>query len=99
MESRAPPQKPSGESMTCSQQEIKTHTERVELGTPIFYGQGCPHCGNHSRGNLKPHDCRSRTFRLIIEGYVKVMLSWIVRWNCSQCGGRFTDYPPFRLTP
>ena len=46
---RAPAQTYSKSMMCCVEEEIKTHTERVESGNPIFHGQACPHCGNDSQ--------------------------------------------------
>lgn len=41
-------------------------------------GEVCPHC-KHS-GEFDVHDCRSRTFRVIVAGWVKVVRSGIWRW-------------------
>ena len=58
---------------------------------PIRYGEACPHCPNTE--SFRVHDCRPRTFRLLVEGYVKIVRSGIWRWVCEECGRRFTDYP------
>lgn len=79
------------------QEEIKTHTRRVEAGERVRYGQACPHCGAAKDEFFRVHDCRRRTFRLVVKRCIQVTLSWILRWRCLRCGKRFTDDPPFRL--
>lgn len=81
----------------CLETEIKSHSQRVESGERPFYGKICPCCG--AQGPYHVRECRRRWFRLVVGGYVKVLRSWILRWKCAACGKRFTDYPPFRLTP
>lgn len=75
------------------EQEVKSHTQRVEAGEPVWYGACCPGCPNSDPQSFRVHDCRARTFRLLIEGYVKVVRSGIWRWTCLKCRRRFTDYP------
>jgi hypothetical protein len=79
------------------QEEVKAHTRRVEAGERVRYGQACPGCGAAKDECFRMHDCRRRKFRLVVERYIQVALSWILRWRCLRCGKRFTDYPPFRL--
>ena len=78
-------------------EEVKTHTQRVEAGERVRYGRACPGCGAAKEEFFRMHDCRRRKFRLVVERYIQVALSWILRWRCLRCGKRFTDYPPFRL--
>ncbi len=78
------------------EEEVKTHTRRVEAGERVRYGQACPGCGA-VEGPFRWHDCRRRKFRLVLGRCIQVTLSWILRWRCLRCGKRFTDYPPFRL--
>ena len=73
------------------EEQVKSHTQRVEAGEAVLYGEACPFCPNDDAFHV--HDCRPRTFRLIVEGYVKIVRSGIWRWVCGQCGRRFTDYP------
>ena len=73
------------------EEQVKSHTQRVEAGLPVLYGEACPHC-HHSEA-FHAHDCRPRTFRLIIGGFVRIFRSGIWRWVCGLCGRRFTDYP------
>jgi transposase len=79
------------------QEEVKTHTRRVEAGERVRYAQACPRCGAAKDGFFRLHDCRRRKFRLVVGRYIRVALSWILRWRCLRCGKRFTDYPPFCL--
>ena len=78
------------------EQEVKTHTRRVEAGKRVRYAKACPGCGA-VEGPFRLHDRRRRKFRLVIGRCIHVALSWILRWRCLRCGKRFTDYPPFRL--
>ena len=78
-------------------QEVKTHTQKVEQGEQVRYGQACPGCGAAEKECFRFHDCRRRKFRLVLGQCIQVVLSWILRWRCLRCGKRFTDYPPFRL--
>ena len=79
------------------EEEVKTHTRRVEGGERARYGQACPGCGAAKEEFFRMHDCRRRLFRLVLGRCIQVALSWILRWRCLRCGKRFTDYPPFRV--
>jgi hypothetical protein len=68
----------------------------VESGERVCHCKACPACA--AQACFKPHDCRRRTFRVLIDDMVKCLRSWILRWKCPDCGRRFTDYPPFRAT-
>lgn len=43
------------------------------------------------------HDCRKRSFRVVVGDFVKTVVSWAVRFRCCHCGKRFTEYPSFAL--
>lgn len=73
-------------------QEIKTHTEKVQSGELVRYQEFCPHCAG--QGPFRLHDRRRRQFRVVEEGVVHVLDSWICRWRCLSCRSRFSDYPP-----
>ena len=73
------------------EEEVKSHTRRVEAGEPVRYG-ACPDCGAVDQQDFRLHDCRRRKFRLVLGGWIQVALSWILRWRCLRCGKRFTDY-------
>ena len=75
------------------EEQVKSHTRRVEAGEPLRYGNGCPSPRCRNTESFHVHDCRSRTFRLIVAGCVTVFRSGIWRWVCLICGKRFTDYP------
>jgi transposase len=79
------------------EKEVKTHTQRVEAGERVRYVQACPGCGAAKEEFFRVHDCRRRKFRVVVERYIHVAVSWILRWRCLRCGKRFTDYPPFRF--
>jgi len=74
------------------EEKVKAHTARIEAGRPVRYCEACPRCGGCEEFHV--HDCRPRTFRLIVEGCVKIFRSGIWRWLCLACRERFTDYPP-----
>jgi hypothetical protein len=78
------------------EEEIKAHTRRVESGERVCFCKACPACA--AQAGFKPHYCRRRTFRVLIDDMVKCLRSWILRWKCPNCGRRFTDYPPFRAS-
>jgi len=80
-----------------AQEEVKVHTRKVETGERVRSCQACPGCGAVEGDSFRWHDCRRRKFRLVVERYIQVVLSWILRWRCLRCGKRFADYPPFRL--
>ena len=46
------------------QEEVKTHTRRVEGGEGVRYGHACPCCGAAKEEDFRIHDCRRRRFRL-----------------------------------
>ena len=48
------------------EEEVKAHTRRVEAGQPLRYCEACPRCGVDEE--FRVHDCRSRTFRLVVDG-------------------------------
>lgn len=83
-------------SIMSLEEEIKAHTRRVESGERVCFCKACPACA--AQAAFKPHDCRRRTFRVLIDDMVKCLRSWILRWKCPNCGRRFTDYPPFRAS-
>ena len=79
------------------EQEIKSHSARVEAGERVCYAKACLYCGADKA--FQWHDRRPRRFRVVTGQCILVLLSWILRWRCLVCGKRFTDYPPFRLAP
>ena len=75
------------------EEKVKSHTRCVEAGQAVRYCEACPRCGAAVRGFV--HDCRPRTFRLIVEGCVKIFRSGIWRRQCLACRERFSDYSPW----
>ncbi len=88
-----PPTKLNSLSIMSVEEQVKSHTQQVDIGEPVRYGEGCPDCFNSNSESFHVHDCRPRTFRLIVAGCVKIFRSGIWRWVCGPCGRRFTDYP------
>jgi len=75
---------------------IKQHEELVMCPVSKRYAACCPHCEHD--GKFHRHEIRRRTFYVESEsGEAFAVQSWLVRWRCSNCGRRFTDYPPFAL--
>lgn len=80
-----------------TEQEIKDHTKKIESGEHPCYSQSCPHCA--AQDSFQVHECRRRSFRMVVGDFVSVFRSWILRLKCPRCHRTFTDYPPFRLAP
>ena len=82
--------------MSPIEMEIQQHTASVK-SCMIDPPQGrCPKC-SEKPATFKRHDCRVRFFRFIVECFVHVIKSLLVRWRCPICGRTFTDYPSFAL--
>jgi len=80
--------------MTIAEQ-IKEHEQRVTSAISKPYATCCPAC---ECTQFHRHEIRKRVFYAKSEnGESFAMQSWLVRWRCSNCGTRFTDYPPFAL--
>lgn len=74
--------------------EIQRHTASVK-SCMIDPPKGCcPRCSEQPT-TFKRHDCRVRFFRFIVESFVHVVESLLIRWKCGICGRTFTDYPSF----
>ncbi len=43
---------------------------------------------------FKLHECRKRAFRYIAGNFVKVLITLLARWKCSDCGKTFTIFAP-----
>ena len=81
-----------------TEEEIKIHTQKIESGNPPQYSTACPYCAAEPQA-FRRHDCRRRSFRLVVDQCVRVFRSWIWRLKCATCQQTFTDYPPFRSAP
>lgn len=80
--------------VTDIEKEIKRHTESVIRGTTPAPSGFCPRCGGEPE-KFSVHDRRERTFRFIVESFVKIVVSILVRWKCPLCKRTFTHYPVF----
>jgi len=80
-----------------TEQEVKDHTRKMESGEWSCYCQACPHCSVELGESLTVHECRRRSFRVLVGRCVRVYRSWVLRLKCPGCKRTFTDYPPFRL--
>ena len=80
-----------------TEQEIKDHSRKMEAGEQTCYCRACSHCGVEPERPFRVHQCRRRTFRILVERCVRVYRSWVLRLKCPHCKRTFTDYPPFRL--
>ncbi len=49
------------------QEEVKTHTRKVEAGEQVRYGQACPGCGTAEKKFFRLHDRRR---------YARAPLGW-----------------------
>jgi transposase-like protein len=56
----------------------------------------CPRCLVKS-AFFKEHAYRDRKFLVIIDSWVKTVLSALLRFKCPGCGKTFTNYPDFAL--
>ncbi len=61
------------------QEEVKTHTRKVEAGEQVRYSQACAACGAADRESFRLYDRQRRKFRLVVERCIHVALSWILR--------------------
>ena len=74
-------------------EKVKSHGEKIEQGQATPYAGACPRCGQNK--GFGRHQIRRREFRVIVDGWVRLIPSWICRWKCKACGKTFTDCPPF----
>jgi hypothetical protein len=81
----------------ATEQEVKDHTKKLEAGEQTCYRRACAHCAVEPEQPFRVHQCRRRTFRVLVERCVRVYRSWVLRLKCPHCKRTFTDYPPFRL--
>ena len=76
--------------LECSRQYIEN--DDVLAGCSVSC---CPRCG--WAGGFKYHARRRRKFLVIVERFVRQIVSCLTRWRCPQCGGTFTVYPSFAV--
>jgi len=56
----------------------------------------CPRCNTDSV-YFKEHAYRNRIFLIIVDMFIKKILSGLLRFKCPGCGKTFTYYPDFAL--
>jgi hypothetical protein len=56
----------------------------------------CHFC-NTSSSSLRRHQARNRTFYILCDMLVQVVLCLVIRWKCPACKATFTQQPPFAL--
>ena len=73
---------------------IQQHTDSIISGNIPKPRKCCPQC--YSKPEIfKLHECRKRAFRCIAGNFVKVLITFLARWKCTECGKTFTSYPSF----
>lgn len=75
---------------------IGKHTDSILSASIQSPQRSCPHCFEIS-DTFKLHESRKRGFRFIVGGFVRIIISLLVRWKCPICGRTFTAYPDFAL--
>jgi hypothetical protein len=73
---------------------IKQHLDDIISGKIPEPEECCPRCFSKPE-TFKLHECRKRAFRYIAGNFVKIIITLLVRWKCSDCGKTFTIYPSF----
>lgn len=76
-------------------EQITQHEDDVCRPISKRYAACCWRCGH--REKFYRHDIRRRTFYVEECGETIAVQTWIVRWRCSDCYARLTDYPPFAI--
>ncbi len=76
-------------------EEIQSYTGAVEKKEVQCDVSSCPRCGEPA--SFKLHERRRRTYLVVVERFVKTVLSLLTRWKCERCGETFTLYPSFAL--
>ncbi len=75
---------------------IRNHTESVKCCKTPHPPGACPRCLEQPE-TFKRHDARERSFRFILDGFVHIIISLLVRLKCPTCKKTFTVYPSFAL--
>ena len=75
---------------------IQQHLDDIISGKIPKPKECCPRCFSNP-GTFKLHECRKRAFRCIAGNFVKVLITLLARWKCSECGKTFTFYPSFAV--
>jgi len=56
----------------------------------------CPKCES-CHDDFKLHECRHRTFYVVIDSLIHTIASFLGRWKCSSCRATFTVYPQYAI--
>lgn len=75
---------------------IQQHTESIISGDIPKPQKCCPGCFSKPE-IFKLHECRKRAFRCVAGNFVKVLITFLPRWKCTNCGKTFTSYPAFAV--
>jgi hypothetical protein len=82
---------------TATLEDIKAHQQKVEKDKITSDNlPPCPRCQVES-AFFKVHAYRERRFLIIIAMLIKKVYCSLVRFRCSGCGKKFTDYPDFAI--
>ena len=65
------------------EEEVKTHTRRVEIGERVTLGQACPRCGGGEGRVLSGARLPTAEVPLVLGRCIQVALSWILRWRSA----------------
>ena len=68
---------------------IQQHSDDIISGKIPEPEECCPRCFSKP-ATFKLHECRKRAFRYIAGHFVKVLITLLARWKCSDCGKTFT---------
>ena len=77
-----------------NEEMIKNYTAgiaRKKINPPDI---ACRNCRQKPE-SYELHETRKRQMRFFIGDIVKVMVSFLLRWQCPLCNSTFTQYPPF----
>ena len=76
--------------------EIESHTKEVKAGRGEKGISCCQRCFGKAE-KFQHHDCRRRQLRVVVENFVRVITTRLLRLMCPLCKKTFTVYPRFVL--
>lgn len=82
-------------SDSAGRAEIESYHHQVLQGKISCELPPCPFCG--APDCFRRHEARRRTFYVVGDQWVEIVLCRITRWKCSHCGKIRTQHPPFAL--
>lgn len=80
-----------------NEEMIKNYTIRLAREKNTSPDIVCRNC-RQKPGFYELHETRKRQMRFLVGNVVKVMVSFLLRWQCPLCNSTFTEYPSF-LSP